>query len=126
METTDNSFSKFLLVVKVFITILLAALLFSCKKSAANSMVIDCGSNQKSFATDIKPIVQTSCSMDSDCHGSGSTSGPGELLNYSQIFNARNAIHLAVASGIMPKDATLSATDKNAILCWIENGAANN
>ena len=125
METT-NSFSKFLLIVRIFITLLLAALLFSCKKNAETAMVINCGGTQKSFATDIKPIVESSCSMDSDCHGSGSTSGPGELLTYAQIFNARNNIHSAVASGVMPKDATLSATDKNAILCWIENGAANN
>lgn len=89
-------------------------------------MVIDCGGIQKSFDADIKPILQTSCSMDSDCHGSGSTSGPGELLTYAQIFNARINIRSAVASGVMPKDATLSVHDKNVILCWIENGAANN
>lgn len=126
METTDNSFSKFLLIVRIFITLLLTVLLFSCKKNAEQSMVIDCGGTQKSFATDITPILQTSCSMDSDCHGSGSTSGPGELLTYTQVFNAQREIHAAVATGVMPKDATLSVHDKSAILCWIENGAANN
>jgi hypothetical protein len=86
---------------------------------------VDC-SVEKSFNSDIKPITQNSCSMDSDCHGSGSTSGPGELLTYSEIFNAHAAIRSAVASEVMPKDATLSASDKNAILCWIDNGATNN
>ena len=52
--------------------------------------------------------------------------GPRPLLNYSQIFNARADIRPAVASGHMPLNATLTVTEKNAILCWIDNGAPNN
>jgi hypothetical protein len=120
-------FSKPFMLNKIFLIVLMLGFLFSCTKSVNTATTtVDCSGPAKSFNADIKPIAQNSCSMDSDCHGSGSTSGPGELLTYSQIFNARTAIRSAVASGVMPKDATLSASDKNAILCWIDNGAANN
>jgi hypothetical protein len=111
---------------KIFLITAAVSFLFACTKSVdKKTTTVDC-SVEKSFNADIKPITQNSCSMDSDCHGAGSTSGPGELLTYTEIFNAHAAIRSAVASGVMPKDATLSASDKNAILCWIDNGATNN
>ena len=111
---------------KIFLVAALISFLFACTKHVEQgTTTVDC-SVAKSFNADIKPITQNSCSMDSDCHGAGSTSGPGELLTYTEIFNAHAAIRSAVASGVMPKDATLSASDKNAILCWIDNGATNN
>ena len=86
----------------------------------------DCSGSAKSFANDVSPVFQTSCAIDSGCHAAGSGNGPGPLLNYSQIFNARADIRSAVASGHMPLNATLTASQKNAILCWIDNGAPNN
>ena len=79
----------------------------------------------KSFATDVSPIIQNVCAA-SGCHNTGSTNGPGALTNYQQVFNARTQIRAAVASGTMPKNTTLSATQKNAIICWIDNGASDN
>ena len=64
--------------------------------------------------------------MDSDCHGTGSHSGPGELLTWPEIFNARLAMRSSIVSGAMPKEGSLTAAEKNTILCWIDNGAANN
>jgi len=86
----------------------------------------DCSGPAKSFANDVSPVFQTSCAINSGCHAAGSGNGPGPLLNYSQIFNARGGIRPEVASGHMPLNATLTASQKNAILCWIDNGAPNN
>ena len=98
----------------------------ACKKNNDGNNSVDCGGTTKSFTANIKPIVQTSCAFDSDCHGSGSVSGPGPLLTYTEIFNARSVIRSAVASGEMPKAATLTSAEKNAIACWIDNGAPDN
>ncbi|HET9824007.1 MAG TPA: hypothetical protein VFP87_01670 [Chitinophagaceae bacterium] len=100
--------------------------LASCKKSADDGNSPECSGSVKSYAADVKPIVQASCAFDSDCHGSGSSSGPGSLLTYFEIFEARSAIRSAVLSREMPKDETLTAAQKNAIICWIDDGAVNN
>jgi hypothetical protein len=83
------------------IGVLILGTIMSCTKSSVNN---NTGNNNnvtctgtKSFATDVK-----------------------------QIFNARAVIRSAVASGTMPKNSTLSATQKNAIICWIDNGATDN
>ncbi len=48
------------------------------------------------------------------------------LTNYTQVFNARTSIRTAVSTGAMPQNATLTAAQKNSILCWIDAGAQNN
>ncbi len=122
---------------KIFAFVLLCIFWFSCgKKPIADPA--DGGSNggnsdgpngtcsAKSFTNDVNPIVQNSCATAVSCHGAGSTTGPGPLLTYTQIFNVRAIIRSEVASGRMPLNGSLSATQKNAILCWIDNGAPNN
>jgi hypothetical protein len=127
MKTLISYYSPSAIVKKIFVATVVAGLMVACKKTApTSSTTVDCSGPEKSFGSDVKPIVQTSCATDSDCHGSGSHSGPGELLTYSAIFNARSAIRTEVATGRMPKDGVLTAAEKNTILCWIDNGAANN
>jgi hypothetical protein len=111
------------------IGVLILGTIMSCTKSSVNN---NTGNNNnvtctgtKSFATDVKPIFQNVCA-NSGCHDASSTNGPGPLITYQQIFNARAVIRSAVASGTMPKNSTLSATQKNAIICWIDNGATDN
>ena len=104
----------------------LALLIFINACSKKPEFTVDCSGPAKSFVTDVSPVFQTSCAINSGCHATGSGNGPGPLLNYSQIFNARADIRPAVASGHMPLNATLTVTQKNAILCWIDNGAPNN
>ena len=83
----------------------------------------NCAGSAKSFSNDVNPIIQTFCG---GCHGNGSNAGPGPLVNYTQIFNARNLIRSSVSSGRMPQNGSLTAAQKNAILCWIDNGAPEN
>ena len=104
--------------------VVLLIILNACTKKP--EFTADCSGPAKSFVTDVSPVFQTSCTINSGCHATGSGNGPGPLLSYSQIFNARVDIRSAVASGHMPLNATLTATQINAILCWIDNGAPNN
>lgn len=109
---------------KYILIILFSGIIVACRKDVEKS--VDCSGPQKSFATDITPIFRSSCATDSDCHGSGSTSGPGPLMNYTQDYNAKVLIRSAVLSGEMPQDKKLSSAEKGAIICWIDSGAPNN
>jgi hypothetical protein len=111
---------------KIFLIAILVVGLCSCSKQKDQTTTVDCSGPAKSFLTDVNPIIQSTCNDDSGCHGAGSNNGPGELLNYSKIFNARASIRSAIASGEMPLNTRLTSSQKNSILCWIDNGAPNN
>lgn len=98
----------------------------SCSKSAPADTTTACdGVTNKAFATDVDPIIQAFCNQ-AACHSTGSTNGPGQLTNYTEIFNARVNIRSQVQSGMMPQNTTLSTAQKNTIICWIDSGAPNN
>jgi hypothetical protein len=86
---------------------------------------LDCSTVPKSFATNVNPIIQSFCNAPG-CHAAGSTNGPGPLTNYTEVFNARSVIRPAIASGLMPQGSSLTTTQKNSFLCWIDSGAPNN
>src|SRR4030095_3620408 len=93
------------------------AVLFSCSKSGGDATInsIDCTGVAKSFSSDVNPIIQSTCTTNSGCHGSGSRNGPGELITYSQFFGARSTIRSAVSSGlIMPQNGSLTSSQKQA------------
>ena len=87
---------------------------------------VNCNGVASAFAANVSPIIQSSCATDATCHGNGSANGPGPLLNYTQIFNARVAIKTAVGNGTMPKTGSLTTAQKNSIICWVDGGAPNN
>ena len=109
----------------------LVVIFVSCSKDGGGNGgggggTLDCSTvTNKSFSADINPIVQNTCNA-AGCHASGSFNGPGAITNYSEVFNNRAAIRTAIASGAMPKNTTLSTSQKNSILCWIDSGAPNN
>jgi hypothetical protein len=113
------------------ISVLSIGLIVSCTKNQESTTNNNNTNNNisctgtKSFASDVSPIIQTVCAA-SGCHDASSTNGVGPLTNYQQVFNARTNIRSAVASGAMPKNGTLSADQKSAIICWVDNGAGNN
>lgn len=98
--------------------------LLSCSKNKTTAN-IDC-TTSKSFATDVLPVIQSSCSYSSSCHATGSTKGPGALVSYAQIYSVRTSIRSAVISGSMPENGSLSAAELSAIVCWIDAGASDN
>ena len=113
------------LIKKIFVIATVSGFFYSCAKETEATTSDDCSNTPKSFVTDVNPVIQAFCGS-AGCHGSGSNNGPGALLTYSQVFNARSAIRSAVSSGRMPKGRSLSASEKTAILCWIDNGSPNN
>ncbi len=87
--------------------------------------VPNCNGAATAFTANVLPIFQSVCSQ-SGCHNSGSINGPGALTNYAEINNARGNIRAAIISGAMPKNTTLSAAQKNTIICWVDAGAPDN
>lgn len=85
----------------------------------------NCSGAAISFTANVSPIFQTVCTQ-SGCHNAGSVNGPGPLTSYAQISAAKVQIRAAILSGLMPQNTTLSAAQKNSIICWIDAGAANN
>jgi len=126
MQTNINHLLKSRAIKTTAIVAACVGIFYSCKKSADSTSSIDCTSSAKSFATDVHPIIQNSCATNSGCHGSGSHNGPGELLTYTEIFNASSVIRPAVLSGAMPQTGSLTTSEKASIICWIDNGALNN
>jgi hypothetical protein len=128
----ENGKQKFRLSKKVWTVLIITVILFACSKSVDTTMKngnngsVDCSSVAKSFLTDVNPIIQSTCATGSSCHGTGSINGPGALLTYSAIANAHADIRSAILSGLMPKNGSLTSTQKNTIICWIDNGALNN
>ncbi len=98
--------------------------LLSCSKSKTVAN-IDC-STSKSFAIDVLPVIQSTCSYSSSCHATGSIKGPGALVSYAQIYAARSSIRSSVTSGSMPENGSLTAAQLSAIVCWIDAGASDN
>lgn len=110
------------------IIILFVFINISCSKSGSGNggASVDCNTvANKAFSADVNPTIQSSCAI-SGCHEAGSGNGPGALTNYTQVFNARTTIQSAVSAGSMPKTGSISTSQKNSILCWIQSGAPNN
>ena len=113
-------------------SIFVSIILISCSQSGTTggggggTTTVDCNTvGNKAFAADVSPIISSSCAIAS-CHAAGSGNGPGPLTNHTQIFAARTSIRSAVSNGTMPKNSSLSTSQKNSIICWIDSGAPNN
>lgn len=111
----------------LFIFLLIACLftIISCSKGGNGDDPVDCSTVAKTWSANVSPIIQTFCNQQT-CHDVASVNGPGPLTNYSQVFNARSDIRIQISTGLMPQNATLTAAQRNAIICWIDSGAPNN
>ena len=111
---------------------------YSCKKSdgapsggnnngggGGTTYTPNCTGAAIQFSANVLPIIQASCGGNG-CHNAGSSNGPGPLTSYAEINAAKVQIRAAVLSGSMPKNGSLTAAQKNSIICWIDAGAANN
>jgi hypothetical protein len=109
----------------ICLTVLSISLIACSKGGGGDAPGLDCNTVPKSFAADVNPIIQGRCNL-ATCHTAGSTNGPGPLTTYTEVFNARAQIRPAIVSGLMPENSTLSTSQKNSIICWIDSGAPNN
>lgn len=88
-----------------------------CKKSGNNTTsnyTPNC-SGTKSYSVDVKPIIQSACV---GCHN--------QYGSYTGVNNDKSSIRNSVSNGSMPKNSSLSSSQKDAIMCWIDAGAPNN
>ncbi|MFZ4522838.1 MAG: hypothetical protein ACOYNC_14110 [Bacteroidales bacterium] len=92
------------------------ALTGACKKSSTSpGYTPDCSGTAKSFSSDVLPVINSACKS---CHS--------DYSNYSRISGDKAAIRSTIVNGSMPEGSTMSAAQKNTVVCWIDNGAPNN
>jgi uncharacterized membrane protein len=100
----------------MFVALAGLGILAGCSKSSSiETYTPTCDGTVKSYSANVAPILQNACS---GCHSNLST--------YSQVFANRFNVRSAIVSGAMPRGGSLTTDQKNAIVCWIDNGAANN
>ncbi len=83
----------------------------------------DCADTNFTYTNDVKQILESSCAL-SGCHN-GQTSLP-DYTNYAGILAVSTRAASRVKAGSMPPASagiTLSDSDINTIVCWVENGA---
>ena len=78
------------------------------------------------FSVEVSPIITTVCAINSSCHGAGSTNSGGPFTIYAEVFAKRSNIKTQVLLGVMPKTGSITQTQINNLICWIDNGALNN
>jgi hypothetical protein len=104
---------------RIAIFILLAsaiAFVAGCQKdSLTGSYTPTCDGTAKSYANDVAPLIRSYCS---ECHSEYST--------YARLSASASKVRSEIVSGKMPEGITLTTAQKDAIVCWIDNGSLNN
>ncbi len=93
----------------------------SCSKSSNGSTSGTCDPNV-SFSTQVLPLLNQKCNI-SGCHNNVSAVS---YSTYTAAQSAASLIKSSVVSGSMPRNGSLTATQKSIITCWVDNGAKNN
>ena len=75
-----------------------------------------------SYENSVKNIIENSCAV-SGCHN-GSISP--DLRSFATIQARASSIKARTASGSMPRGSTLTQAQKDAIACWVDDGALQN
>jgi len=78
------------------------------------------------FSSDVQPILNTVCSINSTCHAGGSVNSGGPLTTYAEVNAKKSNIRAQILSGAMPQTGTITQAQINAFICWIDSGAPNN
>jgi hypothetical protein len=111
--------------IQIVLTIISITIIgFACSKGSdtANAVATTCNPNT-SFSQTVLPILNTNCNL-SGCHDPNNAA---ELNNFTVVHDNAAQIKASVVSGRMPKGKFFfNATDKAALICWIDNGAKNN
>ncbi|MCF6351603.1 MAG: hypothetical protein L3J06_01195 [Cyclobacteriaceae bacterium] len=76
-----------------------------------------------SYNTSVKSIIANSCAT-TGCHD-GSSSQTNFTI-FSSVQGKATDIKSRTQSGNMPKDSSLTQAEKDAIACWVEDGALDN
>lgn len=79
--------------------------------------------NNVSFDSQIKSIIQVNC-VKSGCHDGGNSLP--NFGNLTTIQTNASRIKTNVLNGSMPKNGSLTQTQKDLIACWVDDGAPAN
>ena len=112
--------------IQLFTTILtMSFIISSCEYNVENEdMVIDPCESEVSYTNTIRPLLDTNCMP---CHnGDGNTPFAPDLTNYNSVQSIASLIKDVTQSGRMPKNGSLTEVEKDAIKCWVDNGALEN
>ena len=111
---------------KEFLVFIVSVFFVSCLRNVEED-VIDDGEvivdscSEITFSQNIKPIIDAACI---DCHGIGGNFP--NLTSYSAISSNANSVKAEVVSRRMPKGISLTQSEIDAIVCWVESGALDN
>jgi hypothetical protein len=123
---------------KTFVIILFifssAAFFIACSKSGTTTpgggtgvgITFSCAGISPKFSTDVQPILTSVCSINSNCHATGTTNSGGPFTTHAEVFAKNSNIRAAILSGRMPQSGTITQAQINAFICWIDSGAPNN
>jgi hypothetical protein len=105
------------------LTITFIMVVVACSKNSATDTPVaaTCDPNT-SFSKTILPLFNSTCNT-SGCHDGPNAAA---LNNFQVVHDNASQIRASISTGRMPKGKALAITDKNAIFCWIDNGAKNN
>jgi hypothetical protein len=105
----------------------------ACSKSgttkdggSGGGITFSCVGITPKFSADVQPILNTVCSINSNCHASGSTNFGGVLTTHAEVSAKKADIRAQILAGTMPQTGTISQAQINAFICWIDSGAPNN
>lgn len=106
----------------------------ACSKSSSSSgggsgstkVTFTCTGTTPKFSTDVVPILNTVCSINSSCHASGSVNSGGPFTNFTEVNARKSNIRAQILAGTMPQSGSISQSQINAFICWIDAGAPNN
>ncbi len=76
-----------------------------------------------SYNSSVKSIIANTCAT-TNCHD-GSTSQTNFTI-FSNVQSKASSIKSRTQNGSMPKNGTLTQAQKDAIACWVDDGAKNN
>ena len=111
---------------KEFLVFIVSVFFVSCLTNVEED-VIDDGEvivdscSEITFSQNIKPIIDAACI---DCHAIGGNFP--NLTSYSAISSNANSVKAEVVSRRMPKGISLTQSEIDAIVCWVESGALDN
>ena len=107
----------------------------ACSKSSTSAggsgtggtkVTFSCTGIAPKFSTDVTPILNTVCGINSSCHASGSVNSGGPFTNYAEVNARKSNIRAQILAGTMPQSSTISQAQIDAFICWIDAGAVNN
>lgn len=101
----------------IFFLVFIFLLGSSCQKNTTSSCDPDV-----SFSKQVKPLIIVKCGK-SGCHDDINIPA---LSDYFVAHDGSAQIKASIQTGRMPLNGTLTSSEKNTIICWIDNGSMNN